>query len=185
MLPEEVVDFMRSMRSVRRFASKPVAEEAVRGILEVGRWTGSAKNTQPWELLLVRDHGTLRTLATLGQFADHLAGAPMAVLLIMNSAANRFDAGRLAERLMLGGWAYGVGSCIASLFPEENEAQAKQLLGVPSDRDLRTAISFGYPADEAALRVSQNPGRLSTLPLGRKPLDELVHVEQFGTHSLR
>ena len=185
MSPEEVVDFMRSMRSVRRFASKPVAEEAVHGILDVGRWTGSAKNTQPWELLVVRDQGTLQTLATLGQFAEHLAGAPMAVLLIMNSAANRFDGGRLAERLMLGGWAYGVGSCIASLFPEENEARAKQLLGVPSDRDLRTAISFGYPADEAALRVSQNPGRLSTLPLGRKPLDEIVHVEHYGTHSLR
>jgi nitroreductase len=184
MSSEEIVKFMRSMRSVRRFAPRPVPEDAIRGILEVGRWTGSAKNTQPWELLLVREPATLQALSKLGQFAEHLARAPMAVLLIMNSAANRFDSGRLAERLMLGGWAYGVGSCIASLFPEENEAQAKQLLGVPGDREMRTAISFGYPADVAALRTSSDAGRRSVLPMGRKPLNDLVHLERYGEHII-
>ncbi len=178
----DLAEFLRSLRAVRRFAPTPVPEEVVRSILEVGRWTGSSKNTQPWELLVVDDRATLRELATCGQFAGHLAGATFAILLLMESAAAAFDAGRLAERLMLAAWAFGVGSCIGTLWPEANEARAKALLGVPLDRCVRTAISFGYPADAAATQVSRSLPRLaSALPsLGRKPLGALVHSGRYG-----
>lgn len=184
--PEQLVAFLESLRSVRRYAPRPVPTETIRSVLEVGRWTGSAKNTQPWELLLVRDRDVLRRLAALGQFASHLEGADFAVVLVMNSAANQFDAGRLAQNLQLGAWAYGVGSCIGSLAPEENEARAKQLLGVPTDRSMRTSIAFGFPESADALRVDVTPGIKSVLPsVGRRPLDEIVHVEHYGQHEWR
>lgn len=179
----ERIAFLRSLRAVRRFAAAPVPGGVVTNILEVGRWTGSAKNSQPWELLVVRDRALLRDLAKLGQFAGHLAGADFAIVLIMNSVANRLDAGRLAENLMHAAWAYGVGSCIGSLAPDENEARAKDILGIPPERDARTAISFGYPADETATRISSTPGTRSVLPsIGRKPLAEIVHINHYGNH---
>jgi nitroreductase len=174
--------FLRSLRSVRRFASTPIPDEIVEQILDVGRWTGSSKNTQPWEVVVVRDRELLRELSTLGQFAGHLAGADFALVLVMDSPGNRFDAGRLAERLMLGGWVHGVGSCIGSLFPEPNEARAKELLGIPAAKDVHTALSFGYPADANALSVSRSvPGLARVLPgIGRKPMSEFVHWERYS-----
>ncbi len=136
---------------MRRFATEPIPPRVLDDILDIARWTGSAKNTQPWELVVVRQPETLRLLATLGRYAGHLAGAPAAVALVMNGPDRGLDEGRLAQNLMLAAWVHGVGSCIASLFPEENEWRAKERLGVPPERFLRTAISLGYPADERAL----------------------------------
>jgi nitroreductase len=180
--PTDLNRFLRSLRSVRRFAATTVPDDVVEQILDVGRWTGSSKNTQPWEVVVVRDRETLRKLATLGQFAGHLAGAAFSIVLVMDSPGNRFDAGRLAERLMLGGWVYGVGSCIGSLFPEANEARAKEILGIPPDKDVHTAISFGYPADADALSVSRSvPGLARVLPsVGRKPMAEFAHWERYN-----
>jgi hypothetical protein len=81
---------------------------------------------------------------------------------------------------MLAAWAHGVGSCIGSLYPEANTRRAKALLEVPTERWLHTAISFGYPADERALRLSASRGNLNDVPIGRQELSQLVSVERFG-----
>jgi nitroreductase len=181
--PTERIAFLRSLRAVRRFAPTPVPDEVVREILEVGRWTGSSKNTQPWELLVVGDRAMLQSLSKLGQFAGHLAGADFAIGLIMASRGNSFDEGRLCQNLELAAWAHGVGSCIGSIFPAENEERAKVLLGVPPERVLHTMISFGYPADRNALLASST-STASALPMiGRRPFDEIVHVERYGRHE--
>ena len=175
---------IRTLRAVRRFAEQPVPREVLDDILEAARWTGSSKNSQPWELVVVADRGTLQELAKLGQYADLLAGAQCAIVLVMESGGNAFDAGRLAQNIMLAAWAHGVGSCIASLFPEENERRAKEMLGVPEHRSVHTAIALGYPADAQARKLSGSPpGTRSVVPIGRKPLAELVSWERYGLHE--
>lgn len=177
----EFTRLARSMRVVRRFADKPVPDDVLDDMLEVARWTGTSKNTQPWHLVVVRDGESLRAIAKLGQFAGHIAGASVAVALVMDSRSNAFDCGRLAERLMLAAWSHGVGSCIGSIWPDDNERAAKELLGVPKDRWLHQVISFGYPADAAATRVSATPSAARILPsIGRRPRSELVSWERFG-----
>ncbi len=182
--PRAYLRFLRRLRAVRRFAPQPLPQRVLDDVIEAARWTGSSKNSQPWELVVVRDRERLRVLATLGRFAGHLAGAAAGIVLVMESPATAFDAGRLAQQLMLAAWAHGVGSCIASIFPEENESRAKTLLGVPAERWVRTAISLGYPADKAALRVSTTPETARVLPaVGRKPLDQFVSWEQYGRRA--
>ena len=172
---------MRSLRVVRRFSATRVPDDVLDDLLEVARWTGTSKNTQPWHLIVVRERETLRALATRGQFAGHLAGATMAIALVMDSRNNAFDCGRLAERLMLAAWSHGVGSCIGSIWPDDNERAAKELLGVPKDRWMHQIISFGYPADADAARVSRTPSDARILPsLGRRPRSEVVSWERFG-----
>ncbi|MGH2459318.1 MAG: nitroreductase family protein [Chloroflexota bacterium] len=179
--PPDPIGFLRSLRAVRRYASTPVPDEVLQDILEVGRWTGSGKNSQPWEMVVVRDPNTLRELAGLGPFASHLSGAAFAVAVIMASPNNQLDAGRLAERLMLAAWCRGVGSCIGSISSAENERLAKQRLGVPAERQLRTTIAFGYPADAGAIRVRATPEIAAVLPsAGRKPLSAIAHLETYG-----
>jgi nitroreductase len=179
----DAIELLRTMRAVRRFSPEPIPRDVLLDILETSRWTGSAKNTQPWELLVMRDRETLQEVANLAPLGAHVAGAQAAIALIMNRPTAGFDEGRLAQTLMLAAWARGVGSCIASIFPEENVEGAKALLGVPADLTLRTVISLGYPADPDALSLSASARRgdaVPTIPIGRKPLEELVSWERFS-----
>ena len=179
-----VTRLLRSMRAVGRFSDRPVPYDVLIDILNTARWTGSSKNTQPWEVVVVRERATLEALSQLGQFAGHLAGAQAALILVMDSASNAFDCGRLAQSAMLSAWAHGVGSCIGSLFPEEYSARAKDLLGIPLEKWVRQTISLGYPDGPEALRVSSTPRTATVLPsLGRKPLDRFASWERYGQRS--
>jgi len=169
------ITFLRSLRAVRSFLPDPVPQEVIDDILEVVRWSGSASNRQPWEVIIVREQETLRSLAALDGYAGHLAGATLAIVLVM--AGDRveqetYDEGRLAERIMLAAHAHGVVSSIGWVVRGGRD-EARELLGVPDHKVVRTAISLGYP-DEGARRPRSGRGR------ARKPLDEIVHVERYG-----
>jgi nitroreductase len=177
----DAVELLRTLRSVRRFAQTPIPDEALKDVLIAARWTGSAKNVQAWHLIVVRDRETLQLLSTCGPFAGHIAGAQAAIVLVMAGPDPilLFDAGRLAQNIMLAAWAHGIGSCIGSIYPADGEAKAKQALDIPQDRAVHTAISLGYPADEAALLLSKSP-IAAPVPIGRQPLRDLVSWERFG-----
>jgi nitroreductase len=176
----QISAFLRSLRSVRRFSPAAIPEDVLLDVLDVARWTGSSKNTQPWHLIVVRERATLTALAACGPFAGHLAGAQSAIVLVMDNDNQRFDEGRLAQNVMLAAWAHNLGSCIGSLYPEANTARARELLGVPANRGLHTAISLGYPADERALRLSADRAGLASVPIGRAELSTLVSWERLG-----
>lgn len=171
-----LVTFLRSLRAVRQFRPEPVPQEVIDAILQVARWSGSASNRQPWELIVVQDRSTLQELARCQGYATHLAGAAFGLVLIMEGDSahyehETYDEGRLSERLMLAGLAFGVGSCIGWL-REQGPEQAKKLLGIPQERLVRTLLSFGYP-DEEARRARPRPAQ------ARKPASEIVHMERY------
>lgn len=168
------VAFLRRLRAVRQFLPTPVPDEVVNDILEVARWSGSANNRQPWELVVIRDRETLRGLGGLEGYARHVANAPLAIVLVLEGERpehEAYDEGRLSERIMLAALAHGLGSCIG-WFNGAGIAAAKELLGVPAERRLRTAISIGYP-DREALRA--RPRREQP----RKPRADIVRWEQY------
>jgi len=172
--PAEVrIAFLRSLRAVRGFRSDPVPQDVVDDIMEVARWSGSASNRQPWELVVIRDRETLEKLASVEGYAHHLADAPLGIVLVMaggRAEQETYDEGRLAERVMLAALAHGVGSSIGWIVGEGRTA-AREILGVPEGRTVRTAISLGYPAEGA---------RRSRAGQARKPLSEIVHEERYG-----
>ena len=174
---------LRTLRAVRSYADEPIPDAVLVDILDAGRWTGSSKNTQPWELVVVRDRATLEALSRLGAFAGHLAGAACGVALIMSgtSPSVEFDAGRLAQTVMLAAWAHGVGSCIASLYPADNQRHAAELLGVPLDRQFYTVVALGYPSDAGSMRLRSAPANVrAAVPVGRKGRRELISWEHYG-----
>jgi nitroreductase len=168
-----LISFLRSLRAVRSFRPDPVHREVVDDILEVARWSGSASNRQPWEVVVIRDRETLGKLGRLQGYAAHLRNAPLGIALVMageRATQETYDEGRLAERIMLAAWAHGVGSSVGWLIGE-GRAAAKEILVIPEDRTVRTVISLGYP-DESARR--RRGGQ------ARKPLSEIVHEERYG-----
>ena len=174
------IAFLRGLRNVRRFRPDPIPDAVVDDLLEVARWSGSARNLQPWEFVVVRERETLRRLAEAEGYAAHLADAPLGIVLVMRgdpaqATQETWDEGRLAERIMLAAAAHGVGASIGWFRPAGAEA-VKARLGIPAERTVRTALSLGYP-DAAAEAEAPKPGP------GRRPLAELVHAERYGAPS--
>ncbi len=178
----EATRFLRDLRAVRRYDARPIPGDVLADILETARWTGSAKNAQPWQLVVVAERPTLERLSALAPFGQHVAQAPAAIAVVMSerSRSRSFDEGRICERIMLAAWAHGVGGCVATLFPEEREDEALELLGGPAGTGLRTVVALGYPADANARFVGSTPRLKSVVPLGRKPLGEIVSSERIG-----
>ena len=173
----EAIELLRRLRTVRRFTEQPVPQAALDDLLSVARWSGSARNRQPWAFVVVRDRDTLRRLAGVEGYVRHLAGAALAIVLVMDGDPDQveqetFDEGVLSQRLQLAAAAHGLGSAIG-WFHGAGRQTAKEILGIPRERLVRTALSFGYE-DAGAEGARSHP------PQARKPLSELVHHERFG-----
>lgn len=80
-------DLIRSRRSVRRYADRPVPEEVIWQVLEAAQWAPSAHNRQPWRFVVVQQTTTRRRLA------EAMAGQWQADLL-----ADGADPGTVARR---------------------------------------------------------------------------------------
>lgn len=161
-----VSDAIRSKRAVRLFREEPVPEELLFAILDAGRRSQSSKNTQPWQFVVVRERAALTALAETGTYAGHLAGAAFGVVLVGDGEQTAFDLGQAAAYMQLAAWELGVGSCIASIYEPE---KVKTLLGIPTDKYVRIALSFGFPSPD------HKPAQMG----GRKPLEDVVRWEQW------
>ena len=174
--PAALVEFLRGLRQYRDFLSEPVPQHVVDDILTVARWSGSASNRQPWDLIVVQDRKTLQALAEAEGYAKHLATAALGIVIAMANEPERemleaWDEGRISERIMLAARAHGVGAGIG-FFIEAGPGQVKELLGIPSEKTVRTALSLGYPD-------LQKHGERPKRDQARKPLSEIAHMERF------
>jgi nitroreductase len=174
------IEFMRTLRSVRRFTVQAVPQQALDDLLTVARWSGSAKNLQPWDFIVIRDRETLRRLSELQGYVKHLEGAALAILLVMHGDPEQveqetFDEGVLSQRLQLAAKVHGLGSSIG-WFHGEGRQTVKEMLGIPRGRLVRTALSFGYE-DAGAEGARSHPTQ------ARKPFEETVHWERFSGDS--
>jgi nitroreductase len=171
----EAIEFLRTLRTVRRFTDEPVPQAVLDDLLTVARWSGSAKNQQPWVFVVVRDRETLRRLSELEGYVRHLAEAALAIVLVMDGNPDQveqetFDEGVLSQRLQLAAEAHGLGSAIG-WFHGAGRQTAKEMLGIPHERLVRTVLSFGYE-DVGAEGARSHP------PQARKPLTEIVRFER-------
>ncbi|SDZ32307.1 nitroreductase family protein [Herbiconiux ginsengi] len=155
-------------RSVRTFEASPIPRSTVALIIDQARWTGSARNRQPWRFVAVYDQGIRSQLAGLGAYAGHLEAAPV-VLVLLSPVAQQldteFDLGRVAQSITLVAAELGLGSCITSLYPEANSRIAADLVSADPGWAARHAIALGVPAPKPTV------GR-SAIPLGRRSVAE-------------
>ena len=148
-----------SKRDERRYADRAIPAEVERRILDAGRVTGSARNRQPWEFVIVSDP---RGLAETVYEPSNLLGAALVVAL---AGTGGLDFGRAAQNMMLAAWDEGVVSCPNGI---KDAAAAEAILG----GEAALILSFGYPVtprDPVARTAEEWSARAN-----RKPLEELV-----------
>lgn len=158
---------IKTMVAVRDYESKPVPDEIVTNIVEAARLTGSSRNRQPWDFVVVRHPDTLKRLGELASTGPYIAKAPLAIAVVVPEGPTGYiDGARAAQDMMLTAWEAGIGS---NWVGNVNSEPIKQLLKVPADRTVLTVIPFGYPTKKLGAGIKD-----------RKPLATIAHAEQFG-----
>jgi len=158
---------VKTMLAVREYRPDAIPEDVVRQILEAARLTGSSRNRQQWDFVVVRDRSTLGQLGRLASTGKFIADAPLAIAVVTADGPTGYiDGARAVQDMMLAAWDAGVGS---NWVGNTNTPEIKALLNVPADKLVLTVIPFGYPKKKLGAGKKQ-----------RKPLAEVAHLEQFG-----
>lgn len=160
-------DAVKTLLAVRSYQNKAIPTDIVTRIVQAARLTGSSRNRQHWDFVVVQNKETLRKLGGLASTGSYIAEAPLAVAVVVPDApVGHIDGARAAQDMMLTAWEAGIGS---NWVGNVNTSEIKQLLNVPADKMILTVIPFGYPA-EAVGKGHKD----------RKPLAEIAHAEMFG-----
>src|SRR3989475_12784011 len=129
-----------SKREVREYTDRQIPDDILTKIMQAGRAAGSSKNTQPWRFVVLRDREHRRKLARSIMAPRNLEGCAAAVAIVLLNERLRFDAGRVAQNMMISAWALGGGSCPNSVRPDQHDAMRAEL-GRPSQAGIATGIA--------------------------------------------
>ena len=158
-----IKDAILNRRSIRHFADRPVAREALEQVLEAVRWAPSWANTQCWEVVVVTDPAVkARRRGALppkgNPAADAVEHAPVVMVMCAQSGSSGyykgevttkfgdwmlFDLGLATQNLCLMAHALGLGTVVVGLFDHRKAAEA---LHLPDGYELVALVPLGYPA---------------------------------------
>ncbi|RLI08794.1 nitroreductase [Candidatus Bathyarchaeota archaeon] len=162
-------EVVKARRSIRRFKQGArVRPEDVRAMLEAARLAPSAKNLQPWYIVVVRDEARKEALAEAAMGQRFVAEADVVMVCLSDPARSpRWhdkDAMIALEHVALAATALGYGSCWIGAFDGE---AVRRIVGAPEGLEVVAMMAVGVP-DEAPP------------PRPRRPPDELFFSEEFG-----
>jgi len=165
----EVFEAARTILAVREYADRPIPHDVMRRVMDAGHLSASASNRQPWHFILVEKPDAIRELGGLVRTGPYITGAKAAVIVAVDKATAKadVDAARAIQQMMLVAWADGVGSNWTGFGGLEG---VREKVGLPESYEVFAVLPLGYP------KRPVGKGKKN-----RKPFDEVVSFERFGT----
>ena len=168
----DVMTAIRTRRSIRSWADRPVEEEKLRLVLEAGRLAPSASNRQQWRFVVVRDPGTRRKLAVAANNQGFVGDAPVVVaacatnpvrVMTCGVPAHAVDLAIAVDHMTLKAAEEGLGTCWIGAFQQD---EVREILGIPQHVKVVTLFPLGYPAEQPQ-------------PTSRKAFEDVVAFEKW------
>jgi nitroreductase len=167
----EVIEAIRTRRSIRRFKSMMLPEEHLKKILVAAQQAPSAGNRQPWRFIVVTDPNIKDKLGKIARNQTWIskAGVIIVALAMDKKSPQVFekwaerDVMIAVEHMVLSAWSLGYGSCWIGAFKEKD---IKDLLDIPQEMTIINLLPIGVP--------DENPEKKP-----RKPFDEIFHKEKY------
>ena len=179
----DVLEAIKTRRSIRRYKATPVDDKTIETVLEAARWAPSWANTQCWRFIVVRDSKIKEELANITTYnnpsTDAIRNAPVLIVACAElgkagyysgeQATDKgdwymFDVAIAMQNLALAAHSLGLGTVYNGLFDAK---KAATILGVPSGFCVVALTPLGYPDQEPKVRP-------------RKELSEIVSYDRFG-----
>ncbi len=163
----DLIQTIMTRTSIRAFQDKPVSDETVELLLKAATAAPSAKNSQPWSFVVIRDRALLEKLGDSLPNAKMTATAPVALVIcgVLDKAlpgeAREYwiqDAAAATENFLLAVHALGLGAVWTGVHPiSERIRIIKDALRLPEGIEPFCLIPFGYPAVPASVKDKWNP----------------------------
>jgi len=200
----EVLEAIRTRRSVRKWQQKPVPEECVKQILEAGRWAPSAGNFQPWAFIAIQDAATKERVQRVAEESKNLSriwapffregekrgyivdlrNVPLQIAIFADARhapphvggelGHVIGASLAAMNMWLAAHALGLGACYWSHMMPD---KIKAILGVPHHWDFIGLLGIGYTDGDGS---PEGYNTSDPKYWDRQPLDEIAFYEWFG-----
>jgi len=165
----EIIECIKTRRSVRSFTDKPVSRETLTEILSAAAYVPSWKNSQTARWNVITDKAVIEKIAREATFGfehnrDIMLGCPC--LVIQSAVTKRcgyerdgsfttskgdswemYDSGIAAQTFSLAAHNAGLGSVIMGIIDDEKIAE---IISLPETERITAAIAVGYPQSEPA-----------------------------------
>jgi len=167
-----VLEAIKKRQSVRSYQDKEIPEEILQQILEAGRLAPSAKNTQSWKFIVVRDKTLRKKLVPACKNQEFVGEAPVVIVgcatnpdyvMTCGEHAYSIDLAIALEHMSLEAASLGLGTCWIGSFYQD---QVKEILGVPERVRIVNLLILGYPKKLGPKTK-------------RKPLSEIVCYDKY------
>lgn len=173
----EILDIFANRRSVRKYAPKPLEDEALDKILKAGLLAPSGHARRPWEFILVRDKRMLERLSGCrSSGANMLKQASAAIVVIADEQKQDVwieDCSVALGYMHLAASALNLGSCWvqvrlrAAADGRSCEEFLREALGFPLNFKAEAILALGVPQQRPS------PHDLQKLNLAK------IHKEKF------
>jgi nitroreductase len=167
----EILNLLKSRRSIRVYQDKPIPQDLLLQILEAGRWAPTGANLQPWHFIVVTDPETRRQIGDVARFlfikSSHVGKAPVVLILGFDTRKGkygRYDVTLAGGNMLTMATYLGLGTCWIGAFDEK---KVKEILGIPEHVEVIGLITLGYPEEKA-----EAPPRVE--------LEKIVHWESWS-----
>ena len=163
----DLIQLIMTRTSIRAFQDRPISDETVEVLLKAATAAPSAKNSQPWAFVVVRDRALLEKLGNSLPNAKMTATAPVAVVICgaldkaLPGEAHDYwiqDTAAATENFLLAVHALGLGAVWTGVHPiSERILILKDTLHLPDGVEPFCLIPFGWPAVPAAVKDKWDP----------------------------
>ena len=124
-----VSDAIRKRRSIRKY--KPgikIPDEHIQKILEAGMMAPSARNTRPWEFVVLKSDEAKEKAVDIHPYAKHLKDASLGIIVCAKPSdiAEGYypqDCGASIENILLEALELGYGTCWCGIYPREERVE--------------------------------------------------------------
>ena len=167
----EAIENLLTRRSIKKYNDKPISEEILDKILEVGLYAPTAMGMQKPIILVIKDKKVREELAKenaaiMGrEGVDPFYGAPIVLLVACENYPNAvYDGSCVIDNMLNAAHALGVGSCWIHRAKEELESDfGRKLLeraGLSGDYVGIGHVALGYYDIEYPTPVPRKPNRI-------------------------
>ena len=162
----EVMEFLRTRRTYRRFAQRPVAPEILTEAVDAARIASCGNNRQTLKYMIVQSPEAVNAVQPLVHWAASLppeqgcpkpGEQPVAFIAVLQDerlpGCSDTDVGLAMGSLTAAAWGHGVGSCLMGSI---DRPALTKLLALPEGVTLRYMVALGYPSHQSRLVPARN-----------------------------
>lgn len=149
----ETLEAIRTRRSVRAYTEQEISDRDLEDLLKAAMQAPSAKNSQPWHFIIIKDKKILNEIPKFHKTAPMIANAPVAITICADLSLENhpdcwmLDCSAAAENLLLAAHDKGLGAVWTANYPiKEVQEGMKKLLNLPDNIVPHCVIPIGYPA---------------------------------------